>query len=432
VAALAAAPAQAGPYLLLDADTGRVLAESDAGRPWYPASVTKLMTTYLAFRAMREGKAEPLTLFTVSENAQAQPPSKMGFKAGTTVTLDNAIKMLMVRSANDIAVVVAEGLGGSVQSFVHEMNAAAGRLGMSGTRFLNPHGLPEEHQVTTARDMAILARALMQEFPEYEMYFRIPAIQMGKSVIRNHNRLIDRYPGADGMKTGFICSSGFNVVAGAKRGSKRLIVVVFGGYSAGQRSEDAARLFERGFRRGTTLASVADSEFGTLQSIRNLPGDPHDMRDEMCNPKRKRPAAESDIDDDETEGETAKAAPVQDAKQGAKTNLTSSKASRPSLLGALTPSMPPIRVYTGLPSKTPEEGIAAASEKPKTAAKPVKMEGAAKSAKANDSKAVKEGDGAKSTKSEKTDKSKPVQASASTAAATKPKAKEQAPAQPKK
>jgi D-alanyl-D-alanine carboxypeptidase len=446
VAALTAAPVQAGPYLLLDADSGRVLAESDAGRPWYPASVTKLMTTYVAFRAMREGRAEPLTLLTVSENAQAQPPSKMGFKAGTTVTLDNAIKMLMVRSANDIAVVVAEGLGGSVQSFVQEMNATAGRLGMSGTRFVNPHGLPEENQVTTARDMALLARALMQDFPEYEMYFRIPAIQMGKSVIRNHNRLIDRYPGADGMKTGFICSSGFNVVAGAKRGNKRLIVVVFGSYSAGQRSEDAARLFERGFRRDTTFASFSDSEFGTLASIRNLPGNPHDMRDEMCNPKRKRPAAESDLDDEVEEGESAKAAPVEETN--AKGKQAKAKSARPSLLGLWTPSMPPIRVYTGLPSKTPEEGIAATAEKPKTvakpktesvakpaagdaktAAKPAKTESAAKSA-AGDAKTAKKDETAKA---DKADKPKPVQASTSATTAVKPKPKEpQAPAQSKK
>ena len=435
IAALSALPAQAGPYLLLDADTGRVLAESDAGRPWYPASVTKLMTTYLAFRAMREGRAEPLTLLTVSENAMAQPPSKMGFKAGTTVTLDNAIKMLMVRSANDIAVVIAEGLaGGSVQSFVHQMNETAGRLGMSGTRFLNPHGLPEEHQVTTARDMAILARALMQDFPEYEMYFRIPAIQMGKSVIRNHNRLIDRYPGADGMKTGFICSSGFNVVAGAKRGNKRLIVVVFGSYSAGQRAEDAARLFERGFRRDTALANVRDNEFGTLASIRNLHGDPHDMRDEMCNPKRKRPAAESDIDDDLEEDESAKASPVEESKAGAKAaSKAKAKSQRPSLLGALVPSMPPIRVYTGLPSKTPEEGIAATTQKPKTAAKPAKSESAAKPG-AGEAKSVKKDGAAKAAKAEASEKPKPVQASAaSAAAAAKPKAKEpQTPAQPKK
>jgi len=392
--ALSATPAHAGPYLLMEVGSGRVLAESDAGRPWYPASVTKLMTTYLAFRAMREGRAEPLTLLTVSDNAQAQPPSKMGFKAGTTVTLDNAIKMLMVRSANDIAVVVAENLSGSVQTFVQQMNAAAGRLGMSATRFTNPHGLPEENQVTTARDMAVLARALIVEFPEYELYFRIPAIQLGKRIIRNHNRLIDRYPGADGMKTGFICSSGFNVVAAAQRNGKRLIVVVFGSYSAAQRSEDAARLFERGFRREMTLASVADSEFGTLQSIRNLSGEPHDMRDEMCNPKRRRPAAESDIDfDDEDEpGGNGKA--------------------RPSFLGALTPSMPPIRVFTGLPSTAPEEEIAAGPDKPKAAAKPVKSAPPAKAKAVRAAGAI---------------------AVPAAATATKPKAKElQAPAQPKK
>jgi D-alanyl-D-alanine carboxypeptidase len=393
--------AQAGPYLLIEVDSGRVIAESDAGRPWYPASVTKLMTTYLAFQAMRDRKIEPLTLLKVSANAMAQPPSKMGFKAGTEVTLDNAIKMLMVRSANDIAVVVAEGVAGSVESFVHEMNRTAGRLGMSGTRFINPHGLPEENQVTTARDMAILSRALIREFPEYEFYFRIPAIQLGKRVIRNHNRLIDRYPGADGMKTGFICSSGFNMVAGAQRGGKRMLAVVFGAYSAAQRAEDAARLFERGFRR-----EAADNQFGMLESIRNLHGEPHDMRDEMCNPKRKRPAAESDIDEDEDIEQSAAA----ESKPGSKGKQA--KPQRTSLLGELTSSMPPIRVFTGPPQKVPEEGFAAAKA---VGSKPAKAESAAKPAKA--------------------EKAKPVQASglAAPAIAAPAKAKEsQKPAQPKK
>jgi D-alanyl-D-alanine carboxypeptidase len=116
----------------------------------------------------------------------------MGFPVGTEITLDNAIKMLMVRSANDIAVVIAEGVGGTLESFIQQMNLTAGKLGMSGTRFVNPHGLPDENQVTTARDMAILSRALLREFPEYEVYFRIPAIQLGKRIMRNHNRLIDR------------------------------------------------------------------------------------------------------------------------------------------------------------------------------------------------------------------------------------------------
>src|SRR5690606_15041887 len=298
---------------------------SDAGVPWYPASVTKLMTTYLAFQAIREGKVEPLTLLRVSDNAMAQPPSKMGFKAGTEVTLDNAIKMLMVRSANDIAVVVAEGLAGSVEAFAAEMNRTAARLGMSGTRFVNPHGLPEENQVTTARDIAILSRALIQEFPEYEFYFRIPAIQIGKRVIRNHNRLIDRYPGADGMKTGFICSSGFNMVAGAKRDGRRLLAVVFGSYSAAQRAEDAARLLERGFR----LPAVRN-EIGSLASIRNVVGTPHDMRDEMCNPKRKRPAAESALDEDDGDIDESASTDGKSGAQSAKTKRT--KQPRQSLL----------------------------------------------------------------------------------------------------
>jgi D-alanyl-D-alanine carboxypeptidase len=398
--------AQAGPYLLIEVDSGRVIAESDAGRPWYPASVTKLMTTYLAFQAMRERKIEPLTLLKVSANAMAQPPSKMGFKAGTEVTLDNAIKMLMVRSANDIAVVVAEGVAGSVESFVHEMNRTAGRLGMSGTRFINPHGLPEENQVTTARDMAILSRALIREFPEYEFYFRIPAIQLGKRVIRNHNRLIDRYPGADGMKTGFICSSGFNMVAGAQRGGKRMLAVVFGAYSAAQRAEDAARLFERGFRR-----EAADNQFGMLEAIRNLHGEPHDMRDEMCNPKRKRPTAESDIDEDEDIEQSAAA----ESKSGSKgKQAKQAKPQRASLLGELTSSMPPIRVFTGPPQKVPEETLAGTPAKA-VGSKPAKTESAAKPAKA--------------------EKAKPVQASGLAAPATSAtaKAKEpQKPVQPKK
>jgi D-alanyl-D-alanine carboxypeptidase len=352
--ALLAGQAHAGPYLLVEANSGRVIAQSDAGRPWYPASVTKLMTVYVAFNAIREHKIAPSTLIKVSANALAQPPSKMGFNVGTEVTLDNAIKMLMVRSANDIAVVIAEGVGGSVDNFVVEMNRTAARLGMNGTRYSNPHGLPDENQVTTARDMAILARAIMRDFPEYELYFRIPALQLGKRIIRNHNRLIDHYPGADGMKTGFICSSGFNVVAGATRNGKRLIAVVFGAYSASQRAEDAARLFERGFRRDVTL--LPDSHYALLDNVGNQPGIPEDLREQMCNAKRKRPAAESDIDDDDDEDEVPAG-----TKGAAKT-----KQAKQSLLVDLPPSMLPIRVFTGPVLKLPETNLGTAAAKEKT------------------------------------------------------------------
>ncbi len=199
--AAAVQPARATPILLVDAESGKVLEQQEAGRPWYPASVTKLMTVYVALNAVREGRVTMDTLLTVSPLAASQSPTKMGFGVGTKVTLDNALKMLMVKSANDMAVTIAEGVGGSHADFIQEMNATASRLGMTGTHYENPNGLPDAGQVTTARDLAILARHLIYDFPEYQTLFRLPAIRLGKILMRNYNRLIDRYPGADGMKT---------------------------------------------------------------------------------------------------------------------------------------------------------------------------------------------------------------------------------------
>lgn len=345
-AAIPCGAAQAGPYLVIEADTGKVISQSDAGKPWYPASVTKLMTTYLAFKAMREKKVAPETLLTVSENALAQPPSKMGFPKGSEITLDNAIKILMVKSANDIAVVIAEGIGGSVDNFVMQMNEAAIDIGMTGTRFANPHGLPDDLQFTTARDMAVLAREILREFPEYEMYFRIPALQLGKRILHNHNKLIDRYPGADGMKTGFICSSGFNVVATARRNEKRLIAVVFGSTTAVKRAELAARLFERGFGKGITVASVLGREPLMIDSLTNIPGTPVDMRDDMCGPKRKgkKPPSDADFEDDD-DPEAAANAESENQKPGALKKVVA-LVKKP-LLQEMPASMAPIRVFLG-------------------------------------------------------------------------------------
>src|SRR5437016_12521573 len=172
----------------------------------------------------------------------------MGFPAGTQLTVDNALKMLLVKSANDIAVVIAEGVGGSIEGFADLMNQNARRLGMTQSHFVNPNGLPADEQVTSARDMAILARAAIKEFPEYDYYWHLPGIRFGKKVLRNYNSLIGRYPGADGMKTGFICASGFNLVATATRDGKRLIAVVLGAPSSAGRAIQAAQLLERGFR----------------------------------------------------------------------------------------------------------------------------------------------------------------------------------------
>src|SRR5712691_4731252 len=246
-ALLAVHSASAEALLLVEVDTGKVLHAENATYPWYPASVTKLMTAYVTLQAVKSRKLTLDTLLTVSSRAAAQQPSKMGFKPGTTVTVDNALKMLLVKSANDIAVVLAEGVAGSIENFADQMNWNARRLGMTQSSFVNPNGLPADDQISSARDLAILARALIREMPEYDYYWHLPGIRMGKMVQRNYNTLIGRYPGADGMKTGFICASGFNLVASATRDGKRLIAVVLGAPSSAARALKAAQLLERGF-----------------------------------------------------------------------------------------------------------------------------------------------------------------------------------------
>ncbi len=283
---IASASHAATPALVVDVDSGKVLYAERATDPWFPASVTKLMTAYVAFEAVRSGKLSMDSLLTVSANAAAMPPSKMGFSPGTEITLDNALKMIMVKSANDVAVAIAEGIGGSVEGFAAMMNEASRRLGMNESRWTNPHGLPDPAQYTSARDMAILGRALLRDFPEYRHLFQLSAIQLGRRVMANHNGLIGRYPGADGMKTGFICSSGFNVVASATQNGRRLIAVVFGSPSAKERTLKAADLFDRGF---------ASFGWGS-QTLETLPASaqtaPPDMRPVICGRQGPAPAEE--------------------------------------------------------------------------------------------------------------------------------------------
>ncbi|MBV9460483.1 MAG: D-alanyl-D-alanine carboxypeptidase, partial [Bradyrhizobium sp.] len=254
-ATLLAQPCLGAPeaLLLVDAGSGKVLYAENAARPWHPASLTKLMTAYVTLHALKDGRVTPDTLFTVSPNAMAQSPSKMGFKVGIRVTVDNALKMMIVKSANDMAVVLAEGISGSVPGFASEMNRAAQQLGMTQTNFVNPNGLPDDAQVTSARDLAILTRALLREFPDYDLYWHISALKFGRRIIRNHNPLVDRYPGADGMKTGFICASGFNLVATVTRGDRRLIGIVLGARNPAVRTEKILTLFERGFNGGSPV-----------------------------------------------------------------------------------------------------------------------------------------------------------------------------------
>jgi D-alanyl-D-alanine carboxypeptidase len=286
--------AQAEALLLVEADTGKVLQADNATMPWYPASVTKIMTAYVTLKAVKEGRLSLDTLLTVSPVAAAESPSKMGFPPGTQVTVDNALKMMMVKSANDMAVVLAEGVGGSVDGFSRMMNQTALKLGMTQTSYVNPNGLPADGQVTSARDLAILARAVIRDLPEYEYFMHIPSIRYGRRVTHNFNKLIGRYPGADGFKTGFICASGYNLVASATRNGKRLIAVVLGASSGHARAVRAAQLMERGFG-GNGLGWLKPA-LGTIDSLVPVDASPPNLRDEMCNGKRKRPATDEDAD----------------------------------------------------------------------------------------------------------------------------------------
>ncbi|WP_414472822.1 D-alanyl-D-alanine carboxypeptidase family protein [Microvirga sp. M2] len=275
------------PALVVEVESGRVLHAERATDPWYPASITKLMTTYVALDKVRSGQLSMDTLLTVTDGAAALPPSKMGFKPGTQIRLDNALKILLVKSANDVAATIADNIGGSTDGFAALMNAQAQRLGMTGSHFANPHGLPDERNQTTARDMAILARALLREFPEYEDLFHIGAVQFGRRIMRNTNGLIGRYPGADGMKTGFICSSGFNVVATATRNGRHLITVVLGAPSANERTMQAAELFDRGFN---SRVNFTNPELTALPASANTT--PPDMRSVICD--RRGPVPQED------------------------------------------------------------------------------------------------------------------------------------------
>jgi D-alanyl-D-alanine carboxypeptidase len=347
----ASAPVRAEALLLIEADTGKVIHGENATYPWYPASVTKLMTTYVTLKALRDRRINLDTLFTVSGNAVAQQPSKMGFRAGVQVTVDNALKMLLVHSANDMAVVLAEGVSGSIEKFADEMNASARRLGMTQTTYVNPNGLPADEQITSARDLAILARALIREFPEYDSYWHIGAIKFGKRIYRNTNKLIDAYPGADGMKTGFICASGFNLVATATRGDKRLIAVVLGAPSSAVRAAKAAQLLESGFAPNP-LSWLMPSQ-GTVDALVPINVAPPNLREDICGKNRHRPSEE--------EEEAAGGGAAGDS--GVHSFLLSALRGTPPpasalLTSGLASAMPPVEVYVG-PARHPGDPNAA-------------------------------------------------------------------------
>ena len=320
--------ASATPSLVIDADSGAILSQQEATAPWYPASLTKLMTVYVALKTIRDGRLTVDTPLKVSARATRMPPSKMGFRVGSEVTMDNALKMLMVKSANDIAVTIAESISGSVEAFADAMNEQAARLGMQESHFVNPNGLPSARHVSSARDFALLARALLRDFPEHSDLYGIGALSLNGRTIPTHNGMLGRYPGADGMKTGFTCAAGFNIVASATQRGRRLIAVVMGEPSARARTKHAAELLDAAFGSSGGSGSLAGLEHGT--------GSAPDMRATACSRKTKGGTWVGEIEDFAT--------PIEQVRMPwdtAPAQTTSSIASLP------RPSFDPIPVYLG-------------------------------------------------------------------------------------
>ena len=233
--------------IVVDAASGEVLFARYADNRRYPASITKMMTLYMAFEALSEGRAKLDDVITVSPRAASQPPSKLGLAAGQTITLDDAMHATAVRSANDMAVAIAEHIGGSEARFTALMTLKAEELGMTQTRYVNPNGLPDSRQLTTARDLSILARAVMRDYPQYYRYFGFHDWSYQGRQYRNTNGLLATGQGYDGMKTGYTNASGYNLAASAVRDGRRLITIVLGGRSTASRNAHVAELMDTGF-----------------------------------------------------------------------------------------------------------------------------------------------------------------------------------------
>jgi D-alanyl-D-alanine carboxypeptidase len=241
-------PVLAGPYLVIDAATGETLLQRDAGAFWYPASLTKIMTIYVVFEELKAGRLSLATPVPISKHAASRPPAKLGIAPGQTITVEQALQSLVAHSANDVATALGELVSGSEAAFAVRMTETAARLGMIATQYHNADGLPDPGQLTTARDLAVLAMALIRDFPQYYGYFQTREFMYGRQRIGHGVKFLELYaPYADGLKTGFICASGFNIVGSAVRDGRRLIAVAFGFKRADLRDEFLVRLFDEAF-----------------------------------------------------------------------------------------------------------------------------------------------------------------------------------------
>jgi len=253
---LASANVYAAPpysHIVVDGHTGKTLLSHRADKRRYPASLTKVMTLYILFEEMKAGRLKPWSRLRASRKASLEPASKIGIRKGETIMVRDAIKALVVKSANDVAVVVAENIEGSEWNFAKRMTATAKRLGMRGTNFRNASGLPDKRQYTTARDMAKLGLKTRAHFPQYAAYFKTKKFTWKGRTYRSYNRLLTKYRGSDGMKTGYIRASGYNLTTSAHRGKKYLMAVVIGAKSAGKRNRRMASLLDKSWKKARNL-----------------------------------------------------------------------------------------------------------------------------------------------------------------------------------
>lgn len=277
--------------IVVEADTGYVLKAEEADVLWHPASLTKMMTVLLVFEALEAGDLELSDILEVSRAAAAQPPTELGLSAGQKLSVDTAISATILRSANDAAVVLAEALAGTEVKFAERMTARAGELGMSSTQYRNATGLPHAEQITTARDMAVLARHMILKVPGYLGYFADTSMDYGKRRLPSINGFLTAYDGALGMKTGFTCASGYNIVASAARGDRTVVGVLLGARNGAGRAAGIRRLMNAGFATGweedappATLASYVTEE-------RARKGPPTVIPQSECGPTTPKPAA---------------------------------------------------------------------------------------------------------------------------------------------
>ncbi|HEX2018364.1 MAG TPA: D-alanyl-D-alanine carboxypeptidase family protein [Aurantimonas sp.] len=271
-------PQEAGmATIVVDVASGKVLSQERASERRYPASTTKLMTAYLALKALENNDVALDSPVIMTREAAAEAPSKMGFEPGSVMRLDTALRMMLVKSANDVAHAIGQMLaGGSMEDFLVMMNEEALRIGMRDTRFINANGLPGEGQYSTAKDLAMLGVAIRREFPAFSDYFGTEAIAAGNGIMKNGNKLLGRFDGADGMKTGYICASGFNLVSSATRDGRTLVAVVIGANGTIPRERRSAEILEAGF--GADLASIDT----TLDELPVSSGEPVDVSGYIC------------------------------------------------------------------------------------------------------------------------------------------------------